>query len=302
MVVPQPLSIGCAIVAVILACFAGASADEQPGKEAAKESAKEAPAARSHEVRDLKITLLRLEAGEFMMGSPDDEEWRDADETRHEVKLTKPFYLQTTEVSQRQYESIMGENPSSFKGEDLPVENVSWEQAAAFCLELSRREGRAFRLPTEAEWEYAARAGKTGPVAGTGKLQEMAWHADNSGNAEIDSAKLWDTDPDNYFQRLHDNGCQTRPVGVGTPNDWAIHDMQGNVTEWVADWYSEEYFSTDAAKLDPWGPRESELGSRVMRGGSWGSDPRNCRVANREYNVPSMQSASCGFRIAMDAE
>jgi formylglycine-generating enzyme required for sulfatase activity len=196
----------------------------------------------------------------------------------------------------------MGENPSYFKGGDLPVENVSWSQSAAFCYELSRREGRRFRLPTEAEWEYAARAGKAGPVAGTGKLTEMAWHADNSGKQPLDSTKLWDSDPNNYFGRLADNGCRPRPVGTGTPNDWGLHDMQGNVSEWVGDWYSKDYVATAAAKLDPAGPPKSEFRSRLMRGGSWGSDPRNCRLARRDYNTPNTQTASCGFRIVMEAE
>jgi formylglycine-generating enzyme required for sulfatase activity len=257
---------------------------------------------RSFEVPRLKLTLVRIEAGEFQMGSPNDEASHQPDEEQHAVKLSKAFYIQSTEVSQQQYEDVMGENPSYFKGGDLPVENVSWAQAAAFCYELSRREGRRFRLPTEAEWEYAARAGKPGPVAGTGKLEEMARYADNSGKANLDSAKLWDTSPNDYFQRLAANGCRTRAVGTGTPNDWGLHDMQGNVTEWVGDWYSKAYFTTDAARVDPRGPAKSDRGSRVMRGGSWGSDPRNCRVAARDYNVPKSASASRGFRIAMDAE
>jgi formylglycine-generating enzyme required for sulfatase activity len=218
------------------------------------------------------------------------------------VTLSRPFYLAATEVSQAQYEAVMGENPSHSKGPDLPVENVSWAQAAAFCLELGRREGRRLRLPTEAEWEYAARAGKAGPISGTGDVREMAWHADNSGDVKIDSAKLWDTDPDNYFKRLGDIGCRPRAVGTGTANDWGLHDMQGNVSEWVADWYEDDYYARGEAKADPPGPRESEFKSRVIRGGSWGSDPRNCRVANRDYNEPKMQSPSCGFRVAMDAD
>jgi formylglycine-generating enzyme required for sulfatase activity len=248
------------------------------------------------------MTLIRIEPGEFEMGSPANEADRDDDELAHKVRLTKPFYLLATEVSQAQYTAVMGENPSYFRGDDLPVENVSWDDAVRFCEKLSKREGRKFRLPTEAEWEYAARAGKAGPVSGTGKLDEMSWHADNSGKQRLDSAKLWDSDPNNYFKRLLDNGCQTRAVGTGKANNWGLHDMQGNVTEWVADWYSDDYFREDAAKVDPPGPKESELGSRVMRGGSWGSDPRKCRIANRERNIPSAQSGSRGFRIAMDAE
>jgi formylglycine-generating enzyme required for sulfatase activity len=247
------------------------------------------------------MAFVRVEPGEFLMGSPATEAGHKDNELQHKVRLTKVFYLQTTEVSQTQYAAVMGQNPSHFHGDELPVENVSWQDAVSFCEKLSKREGRKFRLPTEAEWEYAARAGSAGPVSGTGKLDEMAWHADNSGRKRLDSAKLWDTDPNNYFTWLSDNGCRTRAVGTGTANPWGIHDMQGNVTEWVADWYSKEYFA-DAAKADPQGPAESNLGSRVMRGGSWGSDPRNCRLAHRDWNTPDTRSGSCGFRVVMEAD
>lgn len=248
------------------------------------------------------MLFVRIEPGEFMMGSPADEKSRDDDEHQHPVKLTKPFYLQATEVSQAQYEEVMAENPSGHKGADLPVENVSWAHAAAFCYELSRREGRRFRLPTEAEWEYAARAGKSGPVAGTGDLDEMVWYADVSGKGRIDSAKLWDDDPNSYFGHLNANGCRPRAVGTGKANDWGLHDMQGNVAEWVGDWYAPDYFTQDAAKLDPPGPKKSDRGSRTFRGGSFISDPRNCRLAGRDQNYPKSQFSSLGFRVVMEAE
>jgi formylglycine-generating enzyme required for sulfatase activity len=295
----QTTTLGISL-AIILGCFVRIRAQTPAASNPPAHNG--APTDKTYKLRDLKITLIRLEKGEFLMGSPNDETPRHDDETQHLVRLTKPFYIQTTELSQKQYEDVMGENPSYFKGADLPVENVTWSQAAAFCYELSRREGRRFRLPTEAEWEYAARAGKQGPIAGTGKLHEMAWYADNSGKAKLDSAKLWDTDPNGYFGRLGDNGCQTHTVGSGMANDWGLYDMQGNVSEWVGDWYSNNYFGKDAAKLDPPGPKKSELRSRVMRGGSWGSDPRNCRLARRDYNVPATQTASCGFRIVMETE
>ncbi len=257
---------------------------------------------KSYELHDLKMNFVRIEAGEFLMGSPGNETSRGDDEFQHRVKITKPFYMLATEVSQREYEAVMGENPSYFKGGDLPVENLSWPEAAAFCGELSRREGHTFRLPSEAEWEYAARAGKSGPVAGTGKLEEMAWYADVSGTSRLDSAKLWDTDPNSYFVKLSDNGCRPRNVGTGKTNDWSLHDMQGNVCEWVADWYVKDFYRDPAAGVDPTGPEKSDLGSRVIRGGSWGSDPRNCRVAKRDYNVPRTVSASCGFRVVMEGD
>jgi len=256
----------------------------------------------SYELPDLKMKLLLLEAGEFEMGSPADETNRQDNEFQHRVRLTKSFFIEITDITQAQYTAVMGKNPSYFQGDDLPVENVSWHDAVRFCTKLSKRQGRTFRLPTEAEWEYAARAGKEGPVSGSGKLDEMAWYADNSGRQRLDSAKLWDADPNIYFQHLLNNGCGTHPVATARPNDWGLYDMQGNVAEWVHDWFSEDYFHDDAAGVDPRGPKKSSLGSRVMRGGSWGSDPRNCRVAHRDWNVPDTQTASCGFRVVMDAE
>lgn len=258
--------------------------------------------AKRHEIADLKMTLVRIEPGEFLMGSPADEPDRTGAELQHAVRITKPFYIQATEVSQGQYKALMGENPSEFKGDDFPVETVSWHAAALFCEVLSKREGRRFRLPTEAQWEYAARAGTTGPVSGTGKLADMAWYADNSGSEPLDSANIWETDSENYFARLAANGCRTRAVGGGTPNDWGVHDMQGNVSEWVGDWYEKDYFPTATAPaIDPTGPALSSVESRVIRGGSWGSDPRYCRVAARSGNNPWKQSASRGFRIVMEA-
>ena len=263
---------------------------------------KKPPVRKSFELPDLQMTLLRIEPGEFDMGSPADEPNRKEYEFQHKVRLTRLFFLQSTEVTQAQYRNVMGANPSYFRGDDLPVETVSWEEATAFCRKLNERTGRHFRLPSEAEWEYAARAGKDGPVAGTKKLDEMAWYAENSGRRRVDSAKLWDSNPNEYFKNLLDNGCGTHAVRTLKPNDWGLLDMEGNVSEWVADWFSDTYFHEDAAKLNPRGPTDSKLNSRVMRGGSWGSDPRNCRIAHRDWNVPSTRSASVGFRVAMDAE
>jgi formylglycine-generating enzyme required for sulfatase activity len=256
----------------------------------------------AYKVQALHMTLLRIEPGEFQMGSPDDEANRHDYEFQHKVRLTHAFYIQTTDVTQAQYNAVIGNNPSYFHGDNLPVDNVSWNNAVVFCQRLSAREGRTFRLPTEAEWEYAARAGKSGPVAGNGKLRQMAWYADNSGRTRINASKLWDADPNSYFQKLLDNGCGTHPVATKKPNDWGLYDMQGNIAQWVADWFSDTYYRDPAAQTDPTGPAESTNGCHVMRGGSWGSDPRNCRVAFRDWNTPDDQTPSCGFRVAMDAQ
>ena len=281
------------IAAVLMVIGAGAQAwADPPATQPAK----------YYEAPDLKMKLLRLEPGEFEMGSPANETNRLDNEFQHKVRLTKPFYLQTTEVTQAQYAAVMGKNPSHFHGDDLPVENVSWDDAVEFCAALSKRQGRTFRLPTEAEWEYAARAGKSGPVSGTGKLDDVSWYADNSGRDRLDSAKLWDTDPNNYFGPLVDNGCGTHRVATRQANDWGLYDMQGNVEQWVADWYGDTYYHDDAAGIDPHGPAASDLGSRVMRGASWGSDPRNCRLAHRNWNVPTTSTPNLGFRVAMSGE
>ena len=282
--------------AVLLLAYASGAA--QPGETRKPANGGAAGNGNVHEIADLKMTLIRIEPGEFLMGSPPDEPGRNDNEQQHRVRLTKPFYLQASEVSQAQYKAVMGENPSSFKSDDLPVENISWHAAALFCERLGKREKRSFRLPTEAEWEYAARAGKPGAVSGTGKLEEMAWHADNSGKQPLDSAAIWDNDADNYFERLSANGCAPRAVATGTPNDWGIHDMQGNVSEWVADWYAGDNSPAD----DPPGPAPSPVESRVIRGGSWGSDPRHCRVAHRDWNDPAKHSGSRGFRVVMAAD
>jgi formylglycine-generating enzyme required for sulfatase activity len=165
----------------------------------------------------------------------------------------------------------------------------------------SVRAGR-FAFPRKLNGSTPPEPERPGRWRGTGNLEEMAWYANNSGRQHLDAAKLWDADTNSYFQHLADNGCGTHTVATAKPNDWGLYDMQGNVLEWVADWFSEDYFHDDVAGVDPHGPAQSTLGSRVMRGGSWGSDPRNCRLAHRDWNVPSTQTGSCGFRIVMDSQ
>jgi formylglycine-generating enzyme required for sulfatase activity len=205
--------------------------------------------------------------GTFMMGSPDSEAGRNSAEgPQHQVTISKAFELQTTEVTQSQWQAVMGSNPSTFKGKDLPVETVSWDDAQAFIAKLNAKgDGYRYRLPTEAEWEYAARAGTTGPYAGD--LYAMAWYYPNSGRT-------------------------THPVGTKAPNAWGLYDMHGNVWEWTQDWYG-GYSSS--AVTDPVGPSSGSY--RVHRGGSWIYDSQYCRSAFRYLNSPVYRIYELGLRL-----
>jgi formylglycine-generating enzyme required for sulfatase activity len=223
----------------------------------------------------LGMKFMLIPAGKFVMGSPPNEHWRDDDEKQHEVRISKPFYLQTTEVSQAQWEKVMGDNPSHFKdcGDDCPVESVSWNDAQKFISKLNKREGtNKYRLPTEAEWEYTCRAGTETAYSfdEVDKLGEYAWYEDNS-------------------------EYQTHPVGEKKPNAWGLYDMHGNVLEWVQDWYGG--YPTGPIP-DPKGPDKGER--RVLRGDSCSSVARGLRSANRYRYNPDSHYLLSGFRVARD--
>ena len=197
----------------------------------------------------------------------------DSEKPAHSVTLTKPFYIGRFEVTQDQYVHVAGENPSQFsqpRGQGLPVVLVSWDDAQEFCREVGKKTGLTVRLPTEAEWEHACRAG-TRTMYCTGDteadLDRVAWYDKNSGN------------------RAH-------PVGQKAPNAWGVHDMHGNVWEWCADRYAD--YGTGAV-TDPQGPAEGA--DRVLRGGSWGIDPGGCRSANRGGSSPDARGDRHGFRV-----
>jgi formylglycine-generating enzyme required for sulfatase activity len=219
----------------------------------------------------LGMEFVLIPAGEFMMGSNNG----DSDEKpAHKVRISTPFYLGQYEVTQREWQAVMGQNPSHFKGEaTLPVENVSWEEVQEFLRRLNAREGGPrYRLPTEAEWEYAARAGTSTAYSfgdSERQLGEYAWYGE-------------------------DLGGKTHPVGQKKPNAWGLYDMQGNVWEWVQDWYGEDTY-TSAAVTDPQGPSSGSL--RVFRGGSWINDARGCRAANRHFDAPGDRVANLGVRL-----
>ena len=204
-------------------------------------------------------------AGTFMMGSPSSEEGRFSNETQHQVTLTKGFWMMETEVTQKQWKAVMGNNPSIFKRDDLPVECVSWDDCQEFCKKCTQL-GLPVQLPTEAQWEYACRAGTTGAYAGN--LVEMAWY---------------------YYRR----GIKTHPVGTKKPNAWGLYDMHGNVYEWCQDWYG-SYPS--GSVTDPTGPENGSY--RVNRGGSWDDGAGYCRSACRHYvHGPGDRSYILGFRV-----
>ena len=228
------------------------------------------------------MKMVLIPAGEFLMGSPDsDADARDDEKPQHVVRITRAFYLGIYPVTQEQYESVMGANPSQFRGNpNRPVEKVSWNDAQEFCGKLSalseeEAAGHVYRLPTEAEWEYACRAGSTTRYSfgdSPESLENYAWFGENSNHT-------------------------THPVGEKRPNAWGLHDMQGNVWEWCADWYGGEYYS-QAPPSDPNAP--SSGASRVLRGGSWRYllAPDRFRCADRYYDDPAPGFDGYGFRVA----
>ena len=236
---------------------------------------------------DVKLEMILIKAGSFAMGSPVGELGRDKDETQHEVKLTKDYWIGKYEVTQEQYKDVMGSNPSKFAGSNLPVEQVSWDEAMEFCRKLTAQEketgrlpkGYEYNLPTEAQWEYACRAGTTTAL--------------NSGKNLMDTLRCANTDEVGW--NFYNTDDKTYPIGQKKPNAWGLYDMHGNVKEWCLDWY--EDYKTDPA-TDPNGPGKGT--ARVLRGGSWADQsPRYCRSANRNNFIPDGRDGSVGFRVAL---
>ncbi len=231
-----------------------------------------------------QIEMVNVSGGSFQMGSPDTEVDRDKDEARHSV--TVPYFaIGKYEVTQAQWRAVMGTNPSHFEGDDLPVENVSWNDAKAFCSKLSQMTRKTYRLPTEAEWEYACRAGSDKPFAFGSSLSSAQANFDGNypyGNAAIGIAR-----------------GKTTPVGIFPPNGFGIYDMHGNVWEWCEDVYNERY---DGAPTDGSAWLSGEDSTRhVLRGGYWGSKSRNCRSADRLGNGPAGDPDFyfVGFRVVL---
>jgi formylglycine-generating enzyme required for sulfatase activity len=237
------------------------------------------------------IVFIQIPAGTFLMGTSDSEKsslegekhwtrFEECERPSRKVTLTKPFLIGKYEVTQKQWTEVMSNNPSAFKGDDLPVESVSWEDAQQFIKKLNAVSDAKFRLPSEAEWEYACRAGSTNlysTVAGREevlptKLVEYAWSRSNAEN-------------------------KTHPVGTRKPNVWGLHDLHGNVWEWCRDWFDPDFYKRASAR-DP--VNDQPAIERVMRGGSWFLEARTLRSAYRSGQLPSAKSQYVGFRLARD--
>ncbi len=231
----------------------------------------------------LGMSFRYVPAGTFVMGSPEHEPGRNDDEVLHEVTLTTDFYMQTTQVTQGQWQALIGRNPSSLQncGPDCPVERVSWLDCQEFVKRLNALGEGTYRLPTEAEWEYAARAGS------------------NTAFARGDITALFcDHDPtlDSLGWYCGNSDRQTHPAAQKAPNAWGLYDMHGNVYEWCQDWYGEYPLSTEP---DPLGLPKSCSG-RVIRGGSWLSSAKICRSASRFGWSPQSGNHFIGFRLARE--
>ncbi len=233
----------------------------------------------------VKMKFVLIPPGRFQMGSPTGEAERSTDEVQHEVKLTHPFYLGVYDVTQGQYEAVTGKTPSTFKGADLPVETVSWEEADAFAKGLTEkaRDGLLYRLPTEAEWEYSCRGGRSSSLPfGIGDGTSLSSHdADFDGNYPYSGA-----DKGPYLEK-------TTPVGTYQANALGLYDMHGNVYQWCSDWYGEYPTGT---VTNPSGPSSGP--SRVIRGGSWCFYAWSCRAAHRFRFEPGHRYDYLGVRLA----
>ena len=217
------------------------------------------------------MRFTHIPAGEFMMGSPSGEENRfDNEGPIHKVTICNPFYLGTYPVTQREWKAVMGDNPSSFKGDNLPVEKVSWYDVQEFIKKLNEKEGTdRYRLPSEAEWEYSCRAGTT------------TWYCFGDSELKLDKYAWY-------------GGSGTQPVGQKKPNPWGLYDMHGNVREWVHDEYHDRY---NGAPTDGSAWEDESGPDRVNRGGSWHFDARGCRSAIRGSSDPSNRGIGRGFRL-----
>ncbi len=225
------------------------------------------------------VEYVWIAPGRFTMGMASDDIGRSSGASRHEVVLTKGFWLGVHEITQAQWEAVMAGNPSHFRGPNLPVDQVSWDDVQDFISKLNARVGDAVRLPTEAEWEYACRSGTKTPFSCGKNLSD--------GEANCDGTGGYGAAREGVFRET------TTPIGSFPANAWGLHDMHGNVWEWCEDWHG-EYRKGSAT--DPKGPDTGRY--RVLRGGSWRSAPSACRSGNRSWSASGHRGNHVGFRLA----
>ena len=224
-------------------------------------------------IGNVRFEMVRVEGGTFTMGATEEQGSyvKSEEKPAHQVTLSS-YMIGKTEVTQELWEAVMGSNPSYFKGSNLPVELVTWEACQTFIRKLNALTGKNFRLPTEAEWEFAARGGNNSrgyKYSGSNTLSNVAWYDDNSSD-------------------------KTHPVATKAPNELGIYDMSGNVWEWCSDWYG-SYSSS--SQYNPTGPNSGS--GRAYRGGSWFSNARSCRVSIRNSNDPTSRGSDLGLRLAL---
>ena len=237
------------------------------------------------------MEFVLIPSGTFMMGSPLDEPHRDPGEIQHQVRISKPFYIQTTEVTVKQWRFLMGRKIfASYKGpENSPVAQVSWFDSMEFVERLNTLAEGTYRLPTEAEWEYAARAGSTTVFSWGNAIDcDKAMYGNN--RLKHDVCQL-------YIKTLRLDLDQPAPVKSYEPNAWGLYDMHGNVWEWVSDWYGK--YSKNPA-TDPRGQDSGMM--RIRRGGSWFKYGYSCRSANRSSGHPATRFRTTGFRVVREVQ
>ena len=224
-------------------------------------------------VKGVSFDMIKVKAGTFYMGATSEQQNPSDDEKpAHKVILTRDYYIGKTEVTQALWIAVMGGNPSYHEGANKPVDHVTWDACQTFVKKLNAATGKKFRLPTEAEWEFAARGGnysKHYQYSGSNNLRDVAWYYANSNST-------------------------THDVAAKQPNELGLYDMSGNVWEWCSDWYG-DYSSN--AQTDPAGPFSGS--ARVYRGGSWSSGARNRRSSNRDYCIPDYRYGNLGLRLGL---
>ncbi|MEO8425861.1 MAG: formylglycine-generating enzyme family protein [Verrucomicrobiota bacterium] len=239
------------------------------------------------------IALVQIPAGTFAMGTTEAQRatlvglkswtrFEDCELPTHAITISKPFLIGKFEITQKQWEAVMGKNPSAFKDENNPVESVSWDEVQKFIEKLNEKNNAKYRLPTEAEWEYCCRAGSTN-LFGLG-TNDVTITAENLGDFA-------------WFRKNSEN--RTHRVGEKQPNTWGLYDVHGNVWEWCQDWYASDYYAK-APEKNPLNTAPST--ERAFRGGSWFLDGQNLRATFRSGNLPGFKSQYVGFRLARELE